>query len=309
MNKLDFSMPIQFSADKAEATGNVPFEMLARTSEPVDIYGYRLVHDFAGMAHKDRIGIDLEHDPEKLVGYADTFRVEDGKLHLGGAWTPTPTSPYIADMLAKMAAGVPYEASIHTTFDDYGIYESGTVHANGREYAATPEHPVVLFSDWVLRACAVCARGADPNTESHALRLSGEGAAKLKETLDAMRKTKPAPEKLTETPAEAPAEEAAAAAAAEPEPETETETETLAETAADALVPEEAPAAEAELSEAAPDPIASLLAGMSASIAAIAERLTSIEKGLVARPRAAGGQATASAEPGDGGTFRTPWGK
>jgi len=212
-------LPLEFTQTAPKEDGTVPFTLKARTSDPIEFFGYKLVHDFAGMTHKERIGIDLQHDPEKLVGFGDKIELTDGTLYIEGAFTPVDTSPYIQDMLDKLALNVPYEASIQTQFEDEGVQfiKEGTVAANGREYAASAESPVILFSKWELRACAVCARGADGDTAT-TLSLSDEDLTKFRGKLDAMR-TLAAPE---------PEPEPEPQPDPEPEPEPEPQPTTLA---------------------------------------------------------------------------------
>lgn len=145
--------------------------LLARSGDPVNIDGWGLVvHDFDGMKAKAKIPLDYNHDPEDSIGYLNNFDTSSGDLVCKGAIVLVngpddgDEDDDVAALVAKMTAGVPYEASIE--FDDdmtlEYLPEGVTTSVNGRTVAG----PVYIVRDWTLKAVAICKFGKDSNTSA-----------------------------------------------------------------------------------------------------------------------------------------------
>lgn len=156
--------------DLADRTEPVPVRLVARSAEPIDHWYWGLmVHDLAGMRrHKGRQVIDYCHDDDQILGWFEGHEVTERGLELTGQLTPVGDYARCRDVLDKMAAGVPYEASI--TFDEQALVveyvdAGATAEANGRTYTG----PIAVIRGWNLRGVAICPYGYDAATDSAAL--------------------------------------------------------------------------------------------------------------------------------------------
>lgn len=154
--------------DNGEDAKSAPIVMLARTKKKVsyrfsyDEDAIDIVHDFAGMKHKNRIPIDFNHDSTEVIGYINKFTVGEQGLTLGGAITPFGTDKG-AEIVHKYKQGVPYQASIMTGGESVIEYIDGdsTAEVNGE----TVSGPVLIFREWELTGVAVVRHGADDMTQ------------------------------------------------------------------------------------------------------------------------------------------------
>jgi hypothetical protein len=177
---FELASPFQFAAAEGEPSDvSVPVEFLARTGGPIDHwYWGRIVHDFAGMSHRDIIPIDYRHDPDELVGYLDKFDVREGDLYLGGALESVSTDDRAAEVIARGRRKIPYQASIYFN-QETAVFEwlpsDMVANVNGRDVSG----PLVIVREWELRGCAVTPYGCDAGT---AAKFSADpaGAANLK---------------------------------------------------------------------------------------------------------------------------------
>jgi hypothetical protein len=156
--------------DNGPDAKTAPVKLQARSGKPIEHWFWgRVVHDMAGMQlHKPRLPIDYVHDAKEVIGYLNKFEVEDGDLMTSGALVPWKDSDRATEIVHKMAAGVPYEASINFGGDGIKVQEldQGQVESvNGFEF----EGPGIIVREWPLRGVAVCPYGADMNTETSAL--------------------------------------------------------------------------------------------------------------------------------------------
>lgn len=155
--------------DNGPDAKTAPVRLVARSGKPIEHwYWGRVVHDLAGMhLHKSHIPIDYVHDAKEVIGYLNRFDTESGDLITSGALVPFKDSDRATEIIHKMAAGVPYEASINFGGDGLKVQEipEGQVaEVNGFRF----EGPVIIVREWPLRGVAICPYGADMNTESSA---------------------------------------------------------------------------------------------------------------------------------------------
>jgi DNA-binding TFAR19-related protein (PDSD5 family) len=141
--------------------------MVARSGKPIEHpYWGNIVHDLAGVRlHKNRIPVDYVHDPKEIIGYLNHFDGSSGDLVTSGALVPFKDNDRATEILHKMDAGVPYEASINFGGDGIKLEDLAagqTTTING--YLLTG--PAVIVREWPLRGVAICPYGADMNTES-----------------------------------------------------------------------------------------------------------------------------------------------
>ena len=152
--------------DNGEGAKSAPIRMKARTAQPVDHWFWgRVVHDMAGMRHKDRIPIDYVHNPAEVIGYLNHFHADTDGLDVSGALVPYKDSDRASEIIHKARAGVPYEASIYFGGDGIKVEEVAEGQAaqvNGFQFAG----PGIVIREWPLRGVAVCPYGADMNTRS-----------------------------------------------------------------------------------------------------------------------------------------------
>lgn len=164
LNAGEFTFERKNESDKSGA-----LRMVARSGKPIEHwYWGNVVHDLSGMTmHKGKIPVDYVHDPKEIIGYLNHFDHSTGDLVASGALVPFKENDRATEIMHKMAAGVPYEASINFGGDGIKVEEiaAGQVaQVNGYEFAG----PGMIVREWPLRGVAVCPYGADSNTESAA---------------------------------------------------------------------------------------------------------------------------------------------
>lgn len=156
--------------DNGDGAKTAPVRLVARSGKPIEHWFWgRVVHDLAGMhLHKPRVPIDYVHDAKEIVGYLNKFDRTSGDLVTSGALVPFKESDRATEIVHKMKAGVPYEASINFGGDGIKVEDVGdgmVAQVNGYQF----EGPGVIVREWPLRGVAICPYGADANTESSAL--------------------------------------------------------------------------------------------------------------------------------------------
>lgn len=156
--------------DNGEKAKTAPVRLVARSGKPIEHWFWgRVVHDLAGMhLSKPRLPIDYVHDSKEVIGYLNRFDVSSGDLVTTGALVPYKENDRANEIMHKMRAGVPYEASINFGGDGIKVQEIGegeTAEVNGARF----DGPGVIVREWPLRGVAICPYGADANTESAAL--------------------------------------------------------------------------------------------------------------------------------------------
>jgi len=156
--------------DNGANAKTAPVRLVARSGKPIQHWFWgNVVHDLAGMhLHKSRVPIDYVHDSKEIVGYLNKFDRTSGDLVTSGALVPFKDSDRATEIVHKMKAGVPYEASINFGGDGIKIEdvpEGMVAQVNGYQF----EGPGIIVREWPLRGVAICPYGADANTESAAL--------------------------------------------------------------------------------------------------------------------------------------------
>jgi len=156
--------------DNGANAKTAPVRLVARSGKAIEHWFWgRIVHDLAGMhLSKSRVPIDYVHDSKEIVGYLNKFDSTSGDLVTSGALVPFKDSDRATEIVHKMKAGVPYEASINFGGDGIKIEdvaEGMVAQVNGYQF----EGPGIIVREWPLRGVAICPYGADANTESSAL--------------------------------------------------------------------------------------------------------------------------------------------
>jgi hypothetical protein len=143
--------------------------LVARTGDVAQLFWGPTVHDFAGMRVKSKIPLDYAHNPHDSIGYLNKFETGTGDLVCSGAVVPVGAEAI--ELVQKLDAGVPYEASIEFGDDCLLEYvdEGYTATVNGREFHG----PLTIVREWTLKAVAICKFGQDGNTSSE-LQMSAE---------------------------------------------------------------------------------------------------------------------------------------
>ena len=146
----------------------VKLQLVARTKAVIwHWYWGPVVHDFAGMTHRDRLAVDLQHEFCEPIGYVDGFSVTDEGLVLDGYLVAVigAEDDKGMEVILRGQAGIPYQASID--FDPESVVleyvpEGFTSEANGQTYSG----PVTIIRQWELQGVAVCLRPWDAGTEA-----------------------------------------------------------------------------------------------------------------------------------------------
>lgn len=168
-------------ASNGDGARTAKVTIVARSGDPVNHpYWGAIVHDFEGMSHKARIPLDYNHDPEDSIGYLNKFDTSSGDLVCSGAIVliQSEADEDVDDdtvaLVAKMQAGVPYEASIEFS-DDMSLEfvpEGMSANVNGNDLPG----PLTIVRQWTLIGVAICKFGVDADTSAE-LQLSKSNVA------------------------------------------------------------------------------------------------------------------------------------
>ena len=185
LNVGDFEL-----GDNGEGSLTAPLHLKALGGEVIEHrYFGPIIHDLAGMSHKQRIAVDYIHNPSEIVGYVNKFSATT-QLDLDGALIPFKDSDRATEIIYKMKLGVPYQASIDyvpTTpgeiqMEELLSGESATV--NGQVFSG----PLMIVRKWTLGGVAVVPRGADGDTEAY---LQSNGTEDKEINIMETKETKP----------------------------------------------------------------------------------------------------------------------
>jgi len=181
-----------------DGTRSKKIRMLARSAEPINHWHFgTVIHDMDGLElNRSRLAVDYAHNDQEVIGYLSHFETDHEGLHAAGALIPYADGDRASEVIHKLDAGVPYEASINFNgpFTAENVPKGKTVEVNGRKFSG----PGVVIRNWVLRGVAVCPYGADQNTSTLAfsggeevtyeeIEMTTENttAAEVNETVDA----------------------------------------------------------------------------------------------------------------------------
>lgn len=115
-----------------------------------------VVFDLSNLQYKSRIGVLLEHYPEKRAGFADSISV-DQKMVVSGELLD---NEHGAAVKLDGKGGFPWEMSVYI---EPGKIErfSYPVEVNGNKIEASEAQPITVFRDCRIREVSFCAIGAD----------------------------------------------------------------------------------------------------------------------------------------------------
>ena len=167
--RLSFESAVELRqpTEKGERT---KFTMLAHSGQPMQhwLFGTMVV-DLAGLrTSKMKKPVLLEHDPEKRVGYTESFSVTEQGLSIDGHFLKT--SKLAEEIIADSRDGFPFEASI--SFERVKMQrvdEGETTEVNGYEFAG----PGRIVRESEFREVSFVALGADMHTSAEALAGNG----------------------------------------------------------------------------------------------------------------------------------------
>jgi hypothetical protein len=166
--------------DNGEKAKSAPVRIVAATPGMAHHWFWGpFVRDMDGLLmHKERMPIDYLHDMKEIVGYFNRVMIsEDEGLVLHGALVPFKDNDRATEIIEKAKAGVPYEASILSSFENLVIEDipaGQTTEVNGQVF----QGPLAVFRQWHLRGVAICPYGADMNTVSEFCAHGGAERAK-----------------------------------------------------------------------------------------------------------------------------------
>jgi hypothetical protein len=185
-------MPNEHIQIKPPVNDEYPFELLLLSGEPIRTQklGWFIVDLETLSWHKDRLIVDYVHEEDKILGYADQFRLTDDGLYVAGKLVsdaqyitrgkseniddddgPVERIPGpLVDRIVKLAShGTPFEASPTINVQDGNalfLAKGQSAVVNGKERHG----PLTIFKNVPLRAMAICPIGTDRWTHFTALK-------------------------------------------------------------------------------------------------------------------------------------------
>jgi hypothetical protein len=171
-----FLLPMQLAAPKPTKDGAAEKDdagnklaagevsILARTTEPVKIWGETVVHDFKSLNLPKLTPTDYCHDRNQIIGHADRWALEkEGLVCVASLFAISP-GDRAEEILTRLSKGTPYQASIEFE-GTLAYYYEGEVEINGQKYSA----PLWVWTDWTVLAIAICPLGRDGMTKTELL--------------------------------------------------------------------------------------------------------------------------------------------
>lgn len=130
-----------------------------------------VVFDLSQMSHPPKMPMLLNHDPDKIAGYADTIAKTDKGLEVSGPLIRAPGmfGQYVADSSDQ---GFPWQMSVNIDPSTVEEVMSGSVTVNGRTFSA----PLTVFRQSTLSEVSFCPVGYDSGTSATALSRANQGA-------------------------------------------------------------------------------------------------------------------------------------
>lgn len=161
------------SPDASQEIDTVPVKIDALSGVPIEHpYWGKIVHDFSGMSNgPENIPLDFAHHADEDANHAIGFclmaqaECDETGLHIPAQIVPYPARADDAatEILHKMSAGVPYQASINWGGNGIKLQyvdEGEVTEVNGKAF----EGQGIVVRNWPLRGMAVCSYGADQHT-------------------------------------------------------------------------------------------------------------------------------------------------
>lgn len=213
-NAMTFSAGKITQLAAGDASKPAPISMLAVSGAVLDHWWWGpIILDPAGCTpRQERIPIDWQHDYEDSIGYLDTFTADGATLTVSGQLVPYPADPedITTKVLAKAAAGVPYQASVDFSERLLGdlqleyVPDGYLTTVGGQELSG----PLTVLRKWPLNAVALCTHGYDAHTSAQL----AAGSAERTVTLSLPKELAMLTATAGKSPATPPAADAAASA-------------------------------------------------------------------------------------------------
>lgn len=153
----------------AEGEGAKPrFSMLGYTGALVTAFWDDFIIDLSGMTANDRFAILRQHAPDRIVGVATSWSVDDAGFHIEGEFMSSTQDA--REVLELGREGYPWQCSIGVWPLEVSRLAAGaTATVNGREVSG----PCDIWTRSKVRECSFVTLGADGDTSATILQ---EGA-------------------------------------------------------------------------------------------------------------------------------------
>lgn len=149
------------------------FRIHAYTGAKVETWWGSLVIDVEGMTMKEKMPILREHARDRVVGWGEDFKKDDGKLIIEGPFSKATKD---ADEVLKLAdEGFPWQASVGVWPKRVEMIEKGSFKANGKTY----EGPCEVWRESFVGETSFCSIGADSDTAAISMSGSGEHCVQI----------------------------------------------------------------------------------------------------------------------------------
>lgn len=146
----------------AEGEGARPrFSMLGYTGALVTGFWDDFIIDLSGMTANDKFAILRQHQPDRIVGIASSWRVDDAGFHIEGEFVGSTQDA--REVLELGREGYPWQCSIGVWPLEVSRLAAGaTATVNGREVSG----PCDIWTRSKVRECSFVTLGADGDTSA-----------------------------------------------------------------------------------------------------------------------------------------------
>ena len=150
------------SVSLAEGEGAKPrFSMLGYTGALVTGFWDDFIIDLSGMTANDKFAILRQHQPDRIVGIASSWRVDDAGFHIEGEFVGSTQDA--REVLELGREGYPWQCSIGVWPLEVSRLAAGaTATVNGREVSG----PCDIWTRSKVRECSFVTLGADGDTSA-----------------------------------------------------------------------------------------------------------------------------------------------
>ncbi len=158
-----------FSASVAESAEG-RFSGIAYSGGLIANHGFwgNLVFDLESMTIPDNTPLLLEHSVNKRLGIVETSSIDnDSGLSVSGKFLDASKNEHSKAVQDDAAGGFPWQMSVFIEPKSIDYLESD-LEINGRTVKASPESPVTVFRNSVIREVSFVAIGADSQTKARA---------------------------------------------------------------------------------------------------------------------------------------------